>query len=383
MTSSFRRPRLDPTADNGIVFRSEQHFSAWTFLGGLSKTVDGSLLSSFIRTDVDYRDPDTIHHTNLSARAKDMVSIRSSDNGVTWDESTLDYVFPAEITPEAIEAGGPQNYAAEGPVDFLDPDVLVATGVVPRMFRPESQTWIRISTDGGRSWRRPIFLPVSGFTSLSGQGSAIVRADGVCLVALVALAEDGWTRRPLIYGSVDGIEWNFICFMTSVIDDGQADSVRSTTALWGAHRYFYPRPLHLHDGRLLASMRSQRDPRSAFWTEIFDSEDGGRTWNPLSRVNDWGAPGDITELSDGRIVCVYGYRIAPQGIRYRVSEDGGRTWGSELILRDDGGSWDLGYPRVVETEPGVVLATYYFNSKHDPLQCNGGVRHIARTIFRP
>jgi hypothetical protein len=130
-------------------------------------------------------------------------------------------------------------------------------------------------------------------------------------------------------------------------------------------------------------MRSQRDPTSILWTEMFESEDGGRTWHFLSRVNDWGAPGDIVEMADGRIACVYGYRLKPYGIRARISEDGGRTWGSELILRDDGGSWDVGYPRVVEVSPGKLLTIYYINTKDDPIQLNGGVRHIARTLFTP
>jgi hypothetical protein len=38
---------------------------------------------------------------------------------------------------------------------------------------------------------------------------------------------------------------------------------------------------------------------------------------------------------------------------------------------------------VVERAPGELLAVYYFNTKDDPIQANGGVRHIARTIFRP
>jgi hypothetical protein len=54
-------------------------------------------------------------------------------------------------------------------------------------------------------------------------------------------------------------------------------------------------------------------------------------------------------MADGRVVCVYGYRQMPSGIRFRVSEDGGSSWGRETILRDDGGSWDVGYPRVIET----------------------------------
>ena len=88
-------------------------------------------------------------------------------------------------------------------------------------------------------------------------------------------------------------------------------------------------------------------------------------------------------MADGRIACVYGYRLPPFGLRARLSEDGGKTWGRELILRDDGGSWDLGYPRVTECAPGKLLTVYYMNRKDDPIQQNGGVRHIAQTIFTP
>jgi len=48
---------------------------------------------------------------------------------------------------------------------------------------------------------------------------------------------------------------------------------------------------------------------------------------------------------------------------------------------DDGGSWDLGYPRVVERAPGELLTVYYMNRRDDPVQMNGGVRHIAQTVF--
>ena len=84
---------------------------------------------------------------------------------------------------------------------------------------------------------------------------------------------------------------------------------------------------------------------------------------------------------DGRVVAIYGYRLTPSGIRASVSEDGGKTWGPELIVRDDGGSWDLGYPNAWHVEGNRVGTLYYFNSKDDKVQANGGVRHIARSIF--
>jgi hypothetical protein len=247
---------------------------------------------------------------------------------------------------------------------------------------PDARPWLRISIDGGRHWRRPVLVPMAGMTSLSGQGSAAVRSDGMCLLALTAVLPDGWTRWPLLYASPDGIRWDFLSFITPV-GEWEALQEKNGSPRFGAHRHFYPRPLVLRSGRIVATVRAQRDPTGILWTEMYESRDGGRTWQFLSRVNDWGAPGDITELHDGRIVCVYGYRLPPYGVRYRVSEDGGHTWGSELILRDDGGSWDLGYPRVIEVERGRCLTIYYFNSKDDPTQNNGGVRHIAQTVFDP
>ncbi|TDE10178.1 sialidase family protein [Jiangella asiatica] len=379
----FRRPRKAIDVEHSIVYRNDDEFCGMPFLFGLWKTSDSSLLASFRRASVNYNNADDIHHDNLMVARGNVVSLRSTDNGSTWDPETMNEVIDLSTSPDQITCGGPADYSPEGPVDFQDEDVLVASGGVPAIFVPNARPWIRISTDGGRAWRRPILLPMTGLSSLSGQGSAVVRADGMCLVALTSVTPDGWTRRPLVYASPDGVHWNFLSFMTPISDDGQAVSEKAGSPRFGAHRYFYPRPLALRSGRLIATVRCQRDPTSVLWTELFESMDGGRTWQFLSRVNDWGAPGDICELSDGRIVCVYGYRLPPYGIRYRVSDDGGRTWGSELILRDDGGSWDLGYPRVFEVDPGRCLAIYYFNRKDDPIQMNGGVRHIAQSVFTP
>ncbi|GAA0935126.1 hypothetical protein GCM10009559_26380 [Pseudonocardia zijingensis] len=384
MLSRLRVPRASSNARNGIVYRADDKFCGMPFISGFWKTGDGSLVAAFKCIPANYSDAADIHHDNIAVSRGHVVGVRSYDNGETWDPETFTEIFDLSSSADAIRSGGAATHSPEGPVNFLDPDVLVASGGVPALFVPNADPWLTMSTDGGRVWRRPVLLPkLRGIPSLSGQGSFAVRADGMGLLALTAVTENGWKRRPLLYASADGVDWHFLSFMTPERDDGQAVSDRSGSPRFGAHRYFYPRPLALRDGRLIASMRCQQDPTSVLWTELFESEDGGRTWHFLSRVNDWGAPGDICELGDGRIVCVYGYRLPPYGIRYRVSLDGGRTWGSEVILRQDGGSWDLGYPRVREIEPGTCLAIYYFNRQDDPIQMNGGVRHIAQTRFSP
>ena len=85
----------------------------------------------------------------------------------------------------------------------------------------------------------------------------------------------------------------------------------------------------------------------------------------------------MLRLTDGRLVITYGRRLAPFGIRARVSSDEGRTWAKEVILRNDGGSWDLGYTRSVQRPDGSVVTVYYFNEDAR------AERYIAATIWTP
>jgi hypothetical protein len=76
-------------------------------------------------------------------------------------------------------------------------------------------------------------------------------------------------------------------------------------------------------------------------------------------------------------VITYGYRLAPYGIRARISGDQGKSWGNEIILRDDGGSWDLGYTRTVQRTDGKLVTVYYFNT------ASSAERFIGATIWQP
>lgn len=61
----------------------------------------------------------------------------------------------------------------------------------------------------------------------------------------------------------------------------------------------------------------------------------------------------------------------------RATQRRRRTWGDELILRQDGACWDLGYPRSVQRSDGnVVTICYYNDGEHSE-------RYIAATIWDP
>jgi len=90
------------------------------------------------------------------------------------------------------------------------------------------------------------------------------------------------------------------------------------------------------------------------------SLDGGRSWSPPEKTALDGHPGHLLVLRDGRLLCTYGRRKPPFGIRACISADGGRTWdvGNEVVVRDDMPNGDLGYPTSLEYDPGRLFVCY-------------------------
>ena len=103
------------------------------------------------------------------------------------------------------------------------------------------------------------------------------------------------------------------------------------------------------------------------------SEDGGQTWSAPQQTEIFGHPGHLLVLEDGRLLCTYGRRQAPFGIRACLSEDGGRTWAldREIVVRDDLPNGDLGYPTTIEYEPGRLFVCYY-GQEPDEVTCVQG-----------
>ena len=89
------------------------------------------------------------------------------------------------------------------------------------------------------------------------------------------------------------------------------------------------------------------------------STDGGKTFSVPICVNPCGSPPHLMLHSSGALICSYGYRSKPYGQRVMISFDEGETWECDQILRDDGPSYDLGYPATVELANGNLLTVYY------------------------
>ena len=379
IVKGYDEPRKLTDVDHQVVYRREDEMVGWPHVMGYWNFGNGEMLQQVTSITTRYGNSSDISHDNLGREGlgSRQLALRSFDYGRTWSEPVKNML--SNLDPSLA---GALSMADLQPIDFLDKNVIIANSGTS-FGSPEGRTLVRVSKDRGKSWSPAIDVPLDALHSLSGMNSSLVRPDGTALIWLMEVDKSGWNRHPCVYAlPPGGSDFHFLTFITPKHDPkGAASGVYETTYRFGGHRWFYPRGYLLPNGRMLCVLRSQRDPRGVMWTEVFSSDDAGRTWQFLSRPNDFGAPGSLVQLADGRLVLVYGYRLMPAGIRAKVSEDDGATWGPELIVRDDGGSWDLGYPNAWPTDDGKVGVLYYFNSKDDPVQVNGGVRHIQRSIF--
>jgi hypothetical protein len=212
-------------------------------------------------------------------------------------------------------------------------------------------SWVMLSEDGGQTWGAPIRVP------LSTPHGPVRLASG----ELLYLGKSGFNegdqggREVAAARSADGGRtWRL---MGSV---APCDGTRNAN-------YHEPHVVELPDGRLVGIIRFQYsapdDPAkpaqmdfSLFQTE---SADGGRTWTQARPTGVCGSPPHLLRHSSGTLVCVYGYRRPPYGQRAMVSTDDGATWTPDLVIRDDGPDWDLGYPSSVELADGSILTVYY------------------------
>ena len=210
-------------------------------------------------------------------------------------------------------------------------------------------SWVRLSSDGGRTWEAPVRVPVT-----APHGPAVLK-NGDLLYLGRGFGRIGVREREAgIMACRSG-------------DDGRTwEQLGAVPLCQGCDNtnLHEPHVVELPSGKLLGMIRYQhgRDARrthlhfSLFQTE---SDDGGATWSPARPLDIAGSPPHLLLHSAGTLVCVYGCRLEPYGQRVMISADEGRTWDHDWILRDDGPDSDLGYPGSTELPDGSILTVYY------------------------
>ena len=288
---------------------------------------------------------------------------RSLDGGKTWKIEDPDNYVDDEIDEE-------EHYKDCPGVNFAHPDFAMRVAGA-RFF---------ISYDQGRKWAGPYRVNITGkkVGRLTSRTDYIVTGAKECLVFMSAetgLVESNYQDRSLCVRSTDGGKsFQFEGWMTH---NTEVRSVMSSTVYAG-------------DRHLVSVMRRKhkqtyenRPSITKNWIEAAESVDDGKSWKSLGKVADTdtgdrnGNPPAMVKLPDGRLCVAYGYRAYPYGIRMKLSSDNGMTWGEEIVLRSDGGTWDLGYPRMLVRPDGKVVVMYYYNTKEIPAQ------HIGVTMWDP
>jgi len=201
-----------------------------------------------------------------------------------------------------------------------------------------------------------------GQTGIAARTDYLVSGTHDCMVFLTAAKPNGDEGRAFCARTTDGGET--FTFVSWIGSEPKGFAIM-------------PASVRLSDSRILVALRCREGARN--WIDLYGSNDNGATWDylnrPVANTGIGGNPPTMTKLHDGGLCLTYGYRDAPYGIRARLSADDGVTWDKEIVLRDDGGNHDIGYPRTVQRADGKIVTTYYFNDHPE------SERYIAATIW--
>jgi hypothetical protein len=223
-----------------------------------------------------------------------------------------------------------------------------------------------LRSEDGSKWEGPIYPPVLEGTSTLGpygkpvpafnRGAMCQGREGKLYWVVVKTDSPHPSETHLLASKDGGRNWSYCC---PVAVDPKITF--SETSLYETPK-----------GDLVAFMRTANFDDH---TVVARSKDQGKSFQKWEDAGFQGHPHYALRLPDKRVLLVYGYRHAPFGIRARVLDSECTNLGSapELVLREDGGNGDLGYPWATLLSNDRALVVYYFNQQD-------GTRYIAGTF---
>ena len=223
------------------------------------------------------------------------------------------------------------------------------------------------STDGGKTWQAPIYPPHIApeiYYNALGNPMPAYNRGALCegksgRIFWVVAASDTSTKTSvhLLISDDKGQTWRY----------SSPVAVDNKVAFNETSVYETPK------GDIVAFLRTGNLGDQAC---IARSKDGGKSFGKWESMGFQGHPLNALRLPDNRVLLTYGYRHKPFGIRARIlnAECTDFATAHEIVLRDDGGSFDIGYTWPVQLDKNRVLVTYYFNKEN-------GTRYIAGTIL--
>ncbi len=344
-----------------IIYKESGRFGGWPANHGIWSWGDEIVVGFGVGT---FKDLGPERHAIDRDKPEEHWLARSKDGGRTWEKwnpSTQGVLVPQGpalhgVRPPGLKEAAPVD--CPGGIDFLHPDFAMTVRMSDVDAGPSR---FYVSTDRCATWKGPFKLPLFGQKGIAARTDYLVNGHQDCMLFLTAAKRNGKEGRPLCVRTTDGAKtWQLVSW------------IGPEPSGFG----IMPSTVRLSSTDILTAIRQHEGSRR--WIDAWVSRDNGQHWQLLSRPapdTGEGNPAAMIVLKDGRVCVTYGYRAKPYGMRARLSSDQGKTWGPELILRDDGGGRDLGYPRTVQRSDGKIVTIYYF---HDAPKTE---RYIAATIW--
>jgi hypothetical protein len=334
------------------VYDEEGKFAGWPANNGIW-SFDNEIVVGFIQGTLEQKlvDGHKIDYTQPSYNRQS----RSKDGGLTWAFEGVQEI--ATIKAEDIRS-------FDGVLNFLDPELAIR--FVPIGLHDGAISPFFYSKNRCKTWIGPFETPSMGLRGISARTEFLPLSEEEALLFFACPKSDGYEGRAAVAKiSKGGKKFSFLSYI--------GDEPPGFTIM--------PASFRRNNGDIVAVIREEDrfdNPNRGARLTQYVSCDEGKTWTFNQYIDQFthSTPPAVATSITGRLYLTYGYRDKPQGICAKISDDEGHTWSDRYILRDDGGSTDLGYTRLTALPDGSMFTAYYYNTHKD------GGRVIYGSIFR-
>ncbi len=357
-----------------IVYQEEGRYAGWPANYGIWSWGD-EIVVGF--TSGYHLDSGGFHARDRSKPSTTMQA-RSLDGGLTWDYQEMPLRAPGNkglSVGEHSDGSDNDNKGINQPVpldkevNFMDPNFAM---LFARENVDGGTSWFYTSTDRCHSWQGPYSLSMMGQIGIAARTDYVIDDAQECMIFLTA-------------PTIEGTETGSRVFCAQTVNGGKDFEFKSWVSPSREDGFsIMPASARISEDTLVVATREREqfnEKEKKDWIDLYISQDNGLSWSyrgrPVEDCGNGGNPATLTKLADGRLCMTYAFRNSPYGMRAKLSEDNGLTWGEEIILRADGGSHDIGYPRTILRQDGQLVTVYYYNDRL------GGACYIAATIWKP